>query len=329
MTTPCTILYTCPFVPAEWIASHGLKPKRVVPRSSPPNAPIGSLAGVCPYARAFANLAARDDDARAIVVTTVCDQMRRVADLVGMNTDRRVFLFHVPHTWTHPGAPRLYVQELKRLGSFLESEGGVAPTKQRLIDAILLFDDQRRLLREARGATSGRRWAELAATFYAGGVLPTFKPQNQETGKMPLALLGGPVMADHLGLYDLIEQAGGRIALDATETGERSLAAPIDHRLLREDPVKALADAYFGSIPDPFRRPNSLLFQWLEKEIAERRIRGAIVHRYLWCDTWHAEVHRLKEWLKVPLIDLDSAEDGFDDARVRTRLGAFLEGLRS
>jgi hypothetical protein len=57
-------------------------------------------------------------------------------------------------------------------------------------------------------------------------------------------------------LFDLVEEAGGRIALDATETGRRGQPRPFDRRRIAEEPLMELADAYLG-IADASRRPNS------------------------------------------------------------------------
>ena len=136
------------------------------------------------------------------------------------------------------------------------------------------------------------------------------------------------MLGDRLEVFDLIEEAGGHVAFDSTETGELTLPAPTDRRLLDEDPMSALAEAYFGSIPTAFRRPNSLLFSRLQREIQDRGIKGVVLHRFVWCDTWHAEARRLHDWLPVPTVELDASDEGSDVQRTRTRLGAFMEGLR-
>lgn len=143
-----------------------------------------------------------------------------------------------------------------------------------------------------------------------------------------MALIGGPLLREDIELFQLIEQVGGRVVLDGTEGGGRTLAAPLDRDGLEADPFAELARMYFGSIPDPFRRPDGMLQEWLGREIAARGVRGVIVHRYVWCDKWHAQVYRLRETLSVPVLDLDEAGDGLGSrARRLTRLQAFVETL--
>jgi benzoyl-CoA reductase/2-hydroxyglutaryl-CoA dehydratase subunit BcrC/BadD/HgdB len=116
--------------------------------------------------------------------------------------------------------------------------------------------------------------------------------------------------------------------LDGTDSGERTLPAPFDRRGLRDDPLMELAGAYFGSIPHAFRRPNSELFRWLKRAVAERGVRGIILRRYVWCDIWHAEVQRVREWSGLAVLDIDVNSDESAEGRTANRIEAFLEILR-
>ncbi len=127
---------------------------------------------------------------------------------------------------------------------------------------------------------------------------------------------------------DWIEQAGGRIVLDATEWGERALPRAFAAERTRCDPLSEWADAYFGAIPDVFRRPNHMLYDYLGREMSARHVRGLIVRRYPGCDLWHAEVAPLKAWSRAPVLDLEAADSEAGSAeRSRGRIEAFLEML--
>ncbi len=85
---------------------------------------------------------------------------------------------------------------------------------------------------------------------------------NPTNGRPPangigLAVLGGPLMETDYTFFNLIEQAGGRVVLDATEGGERTLPRRFDPEKLSSDPLRELSEAYFDCIPDAFRRPNA------------------------------------------------------------------------
>jgi benzoyl-CoA reductase/2-hydroxyglutaryl-CoA dehydratase subunit BcrC/BadD/HgdB len=323
------IIYTCPFVPAEWIAAHGMSPSRMMPDSRSLSNVVGATAGLCSFARAFINTVISDKDAVAIVATTLCDQMRRASELISTHTDRPVYLMNVPHTWMSSNARDLYLDEIRRLGAFLVRLGGVSPSRGTLVETMKAYEGARAAIRGALGRVSSRRYAEMIADFHQAP-----RPNDPPTLSaprsvgIPLALVGGPLLSDYMDVYDLIEGSRGYVALDATETGERGMPAPVESDRLRDDPLNALGEAYFGGIPDPARRPDSMLYQWLEQRIADRGIRGIILLRHLWCDNWHAEAERLKVHFGLPFLHLDMAGQGTDSSRSLTRLQAFMEMLR-
>lgn len=290
--------YSSPFVPAEWIAAHGFRPKRLRLHATEM-----LTRGICPYAGALLN-GAPWSDVSALVLTTVCDQMRYVAVALNERGGCPVFLLNVPSMWETPAARQLYRDELRRLGRFLEQLGGQAPTDADLTKVML---DHAR----SRDNSSQRPTA--------GG----------ESAGIPLAILGGPTLKSDSGFFDLVEHAGGRVVVDGTEEGERALPRAFDPERVAVEPFEELADAYFDGIPDVFRRPNTRFYEWLSREIAARQVRGIIVRRYLWCDLWHAEVWRLKEWSSTPVLEVDVGPDDISAPnRVQGRIEAFLETLK-
>jgi benzoyl-CoA reductase/2-hydroxyglutaryl-CoA dehydratase subunit BcrC/BadD/HgdB len=297
-----TIAYSSPFVPAEWIAAHGLRPHRLQPRvvGDAPRA-----RGVCPFAAAVAGDMTTEDP---LVLTTVCDQMRYAAALVQRRGNRPVFLLNVPSTWQTPTARRLYRGDLERLGRFLERHGGRRPTDAELV--------QKMLHRLAVAGTAARAKAGPSCR----------RPLND--GHVPLAVVGGPLLADDR-FFDIVGHAGGRVALDATEDSVRTSPRPFDPARTRSDPLGELADAYFDGIVDCFRRPNSRLYEWLGCALPAAGVRGIIVRRYVWCDLWHAELQRLREWSKLPVLEIDvGADDTAAPNRMQGRIEAFVETLR-
>ncbi len=326
-----TVLYSCPFVPAEWIAAHGFRPERIVPAAAALLPPAGEGEGVCPYAAAVTAAVADRADAVAYVATTLCDQRRRETERLAMRLPRPVFALNVPATWQTTAAAGLYRDELKRLGRFLIQLGGGAPTKAELAEVMRDYDDARTALRAARDGLTGRRFAEAAARFGRegpAGMSAASAPAPSRPSGVPIALVGGPLTEAGRGLFDIIAAAGGRVVLDGTETGERTLPGVFDRRRLADEPLAVLAEAYFGVIPHAFRRPNSQLYGWLQRELADRAVRGIVFLRHLWCDLWHAELRRLADWTDLPVLDLEVAEDDGDDARTTGRVQAFLEMLQ-
>ena len=318
------IIYSCPFVPAEWIKAHGMTPSRI---SVQAQHSIEIAPGMCPYVHAFINAAVTYHEAAGIIVTTVCDQMRRASEIIQRNCDLPVFLMNVPNTWQTSNARKLYAAELERLGRFLVGLGGVSPTCAQLAEVMCEYDAARAGIRAARSSLTARRYSELIADFHRNGMADITESGISAQSGVPLALVGGPLLQDHFRIFDMVQEAGGYFVLDATETGERTMPVPFDRRQLKDEPFVVLADAYFGSITDISRRPNSELYRWLGQEIKARGVRGIVFRRYVWCDTWHAEAQRMKEWAGLPFLDLDVSDDVNEMSRMNSRLQAFMEML--
>ena len=347
-----TVAYSNPFVPPEWIAAHGLRPSvprcrrhcrmRLGPADLEPRVGVarGVIHEVCPYARAFIRVVPSDPVACAVVITTTCYQMRHAAALIARDAARPVFLMNVPSTWQTTAAEELYLDELQRLGRFLVQLGGTAPSREDLARVMLEYESARTSLKNARPGMSARQFAEAIAavgrcqesTSHSWRIAPPGRAGSgdpRRTDRVPLALLGGPLMDGDYALLDLIEQSGGRLVLDATEGGERTMPGEFDRRTIRDDPLRAMADAYFGTIPAVFRRPNGKLHEWLGRELVARQVHGVVLRRYVWCDLWHAELNRLKESSPVPVLDIDVCHDENGSlSRTAGRIEAFLEMLR-
>ncbi len=295
-----SVLYSSPFVAPEWIAACGLEPVRLLPTGG---GAAEVLQGVCPFAADFACSASLEAGAAAIVFASTCDQMRRMAEVLGRRGRTPVFLMNVPATWRGPAPAELYLAELRRLGRFLAGLGGRLPTRDTLADRMRQYEAARR-----DGQAQGLQGA-------------------QTDNRVRLALLGAPLRRQDYWIHDLLQALGARVVLDATETGHRCLPAAFDPERLEADPERELVRAYFETIPDAFRRPDTHLYDYLRRELAACRAEGLVLVRYLWCDQWHAQRERLKEFTELPLVEIDLA-DGDVLQRTRTRLETLVSILR-
>ncbi len=292
---------------------------------------IGRVEGICPFVRTFVNEALTNQQACGIIMTTLCDQMRRGFDIVRRG-DLPAFLMNVPNTWQNAGVQKLYLEELNRLSRFLIGLGGKVPSNGDLAEIMFEYDSARSFIQAEKRYLSSRQYSEAIAKFNQDGKSDIEKritdKQLLKDG-IPLAIIGGPLLREDLCLFDVVESCGGLIVLDATETGERGMCAQFDRRRLCEDPLMELANAYFGSIPDASRRPNNQLYDWFERELVCRKVRGIIYRRLLWCDIWHAELYRLKQRIDLPVLDIDVSDKGEAlSARIIQRIQAFVEMLR-
>ena len=330
-----TVAYCHPLVPAEWIAAHGLQPRWMHPQQSR-NAV--AVRGMCPYAAAVVDTGRSGLDVAALVLTTVCDQMRYGAAVLDRHARMPVFLFNVPSTWQTTTAWDLYREEIRRLGQFLVSLGGASPSDEELGRRMLAFDAARATLMAARDRLSARQLAEEMIRVRSA-CLPSPACERGAGGEggvriaspatIPLAIVGGPLVEKDFELFEVVERLGGRVALDATEGGTRMLPAPFDSQRVVEDPLGELVRAYFATTPDVFRRPNDPLYTWLAHQFRDRGVRGVLFRRYVWCDLWHAELVRLRQWSPVPVLEIDVNHDDHGvPPRIAGRVEAFLEMLR-
>ena len=225
-----TVLYTSPYVPAEWIQAHGLEPCRVVPSSRGCVTTVLSGQGVCPFVRTFCSHVLSAQGACGIVMTTTCDQMRHAFDVVARRAKVPALLLNIPRTWQTVAARRMYTAELDRLSGFLIYLGGTRPTDEHLAQVMQAHDEAR--CREGPRAES----------------YPAPRPIGHPA--IPVALVSGHMRTEDLALFDLIRDHGGFVALDATEAGEAGRPRPFDRRRLRDEPFAELADAYLDGIAD-------------------------------------------------------------------------------
>lgn len=313
-----TVLLTSPFIPAEWVAAHGLIPLRLAATS----AGECCQAGRCAIAAGSTTL-----PAEAVVAVTSCDQARRAFN----HDPRPVFTFTIPATWQGALPARIYREELHRLSRFLIRLGGIAPSAEHLVATILAADARRQRLRSLLPSLPARQAAELLALEQAGtsGTTgPHPLPLRPSHAARPgICLLGGPLPRSCFDLFDDLEDAGLRLACDGSELGERGLAPALDRRTVRDDPLGALVEAYFLGLPDAFRRPDSLLFTWLETLIPARQVAALVVLADPWCDPWRAAAARLRDWNRLPVQLLDTGCEPGSRLRRQTRLQALAELL--
>ena len=366
------VFCTSPWVPPEWIKAHGLEPRGVWLARDFACDPLSLAAGVCAFANAAVRLAERQSQA-AVIFTTHCDQLRRGFDTIAEAAPSRIFLFNLPVTWQTPVAERILRDELRRLGQFLIGLGGHAPAYRELVELMGQYSEARRRLLAAAPWCPARAYAEAVARFHLDGSvhLPpepstTALGLNTTTTAAPqpaLALVGGPLPQSQLPLLDAIENAGGRVVLNATEAGERSLwsASPMDHAQPDlGDPERSvyaaetsidqagpdlpvtvstpsscsvnaallplLARGCLANCVDVFQRPNTRLYDWLRERLTARQVRGIVLWHYVGCDLWRAEAQPMRTAFGLPVLLLDADEAA--PRRNTGRLEAFLESLR-
>ncbi len=105
----------------------------------------------------------------ALVLTTLCDQQRRLPDVLDRPDAPPVFLLNVPARWGAGPLLDLYVRELERLGRWLVGLGGTAPSRDTLVRTIRDFAARRRQVLDLRERLSARALHEALIDVASGG----------------------------------------------------------------------------------------------------------------------------------------------------------------
>lgn len=322
------VYYSSPWVPAEWIEAHGLDPRAVWTASDFARGALPLAAGVCAFSEAVLRFAEAHPEA-AVIFTTHCDQLRRGFDAAAAAPGGPAFLFNIPATWQSDVGRRMYHAELERLGRFLVGLGGHAPTQENLAQIIERRNRERQSLLDLVPRCSARQLAEAIARFHRTGSFAVPDPvRPPASGSIPLALVGGPLTVPQWVVLDMIEAAGAHVALNATETGERSLLPVFKPGEFRDQPFDALAQQYFENIVDVFQRPNTRFYSWLSGRLAARRARGIVLWVHTGCDLWRAEAQSLRETFRLPVLLLEADAMSGGSPREAGRVQSFVEMLR-
>ncbi len=317
-----------PWIPAEWISAYGLTPHAAWRADGFLQGQPRLSEGICAFSETLVRFA-ETQVADAIVFASSCDQMRRGFDGLVNAGLSNVFLFNLPVVQNSSAAVRMFRSELERLGEFLEERGGRPPSAAELPQLLCGRNMTRGRLLEMATTCTGRRYAEALESYHGDGSLSIphqVEPVNDAA--IPLALVGGPLPRSQWWLLDALEDAGGRVVLNATETGERGLMPPFELASNAVDPLDAFASFSVGNCVDVFLRPNTRLYSWLDVRLKERGVRGIVLWHYVSCDLWRAEATRLRDTFGVPLLALDADERGMPSAREVGRVQAFMEAMR-
>ena len=319
-------------MPREIAEALGLAAARMIPPGTVASESRGealSGAGACAWCKS--GLGSEEADHPWIGAAT-CDQMRRVLELAGRSGGREALIIHAPKTRS-PEAEDYFVAEIRWLAAELEKAAGVRLDREELRRGIALRNRIRGRLRLLRQTLTG---ADFSALVYLEARLPagemdtflaSFHPVPSPAAGVPALLAGSPLAPADWPWLDELEEMGLPIVADATCTGDRAIdftvEAPPD-----EDPLDCLARGYFRRPPCPFVRPNDEFYAYAA-DLARRRGARAVVWRSLrGCDIHALEPPRAERLLGLPLLALDMSCGDASSPRVRTRIEAFLEGLR-
>ncbi|MEW6266356.1 MAG: 2-hydroxyacyl-CoA dehydratase family protein [Thermodesulfobacteriota bacterium] len=340
----------CSFVPEELILAAGLTPVRLRGLSDQTTqAEAYVFANLCPYLKNLleSGLTGRFPDLAGLAFVNSCDGMRRLADLWRLYVDggRFFYQFDVPKNRTQ-AALDYYTARLAGLKSALEGHFRVSIGDDDLGRAIDLMNEHRRLAgrifenqKSDPPRLSGRDlWTTLieeSSRPKAEGSIRLRRAVESAPAAAPgpedrprLMIMGNVVHRPVL--FDIIERAGGDVALLDNCHGRQHYEEPVENA---GDPLAALARRYLLDKPSCHRLPGLRgRLERLAGLVKDFRVQGVIYLRLKYCDYGLFEspgVEKLLRSTGTPALILENDYVWNDVERTRVRVEAFLEMIKN
>ena len=300
-----------------------------------------AITDTCPYFH-FADL---------LLAETTCDGKKKMYELLGEL--KPLHLMQLPQVQDE-AALDYWLLELQRLIRRLEAEFEVTITPQKLSEAILLLNEERRSLQALqdvckrkpapisgmdlltvlhnRGFSVDKREAVELLDRLTGELL-----ELSDRGISPfgagaprILLTGVPVGIGSDKVVRIIEQCGGSVVCFESCGGYKK----VDPVEVTDDPLRAIAEKYLR-IPCSCMSPNSGRMDLVERLVQEFSVDAVIDLTWQGCHTYNIESFSLKKRLqggvKIPFVQIETDYSESDSEQLKVRIEAFLEmiGTRS
>jgi benzoyl-CoA reductase subunit C len=339
--------YACSYTPEEIIYAGGILPVRVLGSLEPPKLADAYLpVSVCSFAKSCFSRALKGEYSLldGYVVSNSCDNQNKIYDLWRHRTAiHKTYFINTPHSATE-STLRFFCEELGRFKEWLMRSFEVEMSEQSLKNAIEVFNENRRLLKqvyELRKQNPPLVSGSEALEIVLSSVMVPKDKHNQllkalldeiEGRKDPpkegvRLLVSGSVMGDSE-LLRLIESVGGSVVADDLCTGSRYF-----WDLVKEngEPMMAIAERYLHKVPCPFMSSSEERFMHARNMARLFDVKGAIIFSLKFCDVHSFDAPllagELREEEGLPVLCLEWEHSLSGVAQLRTRIEAFVEML--
>jgi len=281
--------YVCKYTPVEIFEAMGEETCRIEPDVTSFNqADTLMHPNLCSYAKGVVETVL-DGQYDGIVLTTCCDSIRRVYDVLKEKLPETfVYLLDVPRITKDAGVV-LYEKRIREMISAYEKFSGKTFEEQALAELL-------RTRLEKRGRAAG--------------------PLNHGGRTPRVGILGARANPN---IKRILDEHQAKVAFDLTCTGvERKL-------LLEEDVLHGYVRGLMGQFPCMRMEAAANREQLLERylDMAD----GIIYHTVQFCDNYSYEYAWLKEKMQKPLLLLETDYTKQSYGQILTRMEAFLESL--
>lgn len=308
---------------------------------------------VCPFVRNVFDAAVKGkyDFLDGMVLPHQCDSIDRTNDVWNSNLKLPYWHFlNVPHL-TDDASIEFMKEILRVFIKSLENFTGEKITDQAIAEAIKAHNENRRLMRELyelrKSETPRISGVEMVKVLVAAMSLPVVESSELIRGvtnevedrtlpaqdkSVRIMLVGDQI--DDAAIMDAIEGAGARLVMDDLSIGSKMYWNDVD---LTADPLQGIAERYIRKLKIPTTFVGSgetyqdILeerYGHLKKYISDFKVNGVILLIYKYCDPYGFEVPAMKSFIEstgVPVLYLEDEYSTSTLARLKTRIGAFLE----
>ncbi len=346
--------YFCCYSPLEFFTTLDLVPYRISGRVREPitqaDAYLETI--MCPFIRSSFDMALkRDYDfLDGLVVPHSCDTVQRIYDIwKHYRPPAYTYFLDVPHM-VQPSSFEFFKRGLELFKKSLEKFAGREITRESLVKAIEIHNENRALLRELYNLRKPNppllSGVEAMQIVIAGTTMPAkehndllrsiiseVKQRRQTPQRKPRVLVYGCEIDDSA-FIELVEECGTNVVMDDLCTGTRCFWNDVP---LTPDLLDGLAERYLDKLPCPRTyRPRTGTrqedlenrFSYLRQYLKDFQVEGVILYIMRFCDTHEFDAPDVKDYVEglgLPVLHIEHDYSSSTLEPLRTRVQAFAE----
>jgi len=277
-----------------------------------------------------------------IVAETTCDGKKKMYELMGQT--RPMYVLELPQKPNDSDAMTHWVSELRKFRAALEEHFGVEITDERIRQALVVMNRERRLRRELAALMksqspplTGRQLLEFKSNISGISAdlcqyveaIELFKSQKAASCKdsnVRVLMTGVPLVHGAERVLDIIESHGGLVVCMDNCTGLKPILEDVDETA--QDLIIALAEKYFR-LPCSVMTTNDRRLEVLRDLTAEYQPQCIIELIWQACITYDVEAYLIRklaeEELGIPYLRIETDYSPSDSARIALRVEALFE----
>ncbi|MCX5779696.1 MAG: double-cubane-cluster-containing anaerobic reductase [Firmicutes bacterium] len=278
-----------------------------------------------------------------VIGESTCDGKKKMFEM--MADIKPVHVMQLPHLNNTQASFDLWVDELRRLKSRLETELEVEITDESLWRAVEVINRERQamkalfdlnqadppplsgmdLLTVAWSRSFSSNKGEMITNLNGLAREVGIKEKNASSLGVRVLLTGCPVGLGSEKVIRLTEELGAHIVVMENCSGYKTLELQTD--MTGDDPIVALAEKYI-QIPCSCMSPNPYRQELLERMIADFSIDAVIDLTWQACHTYNIESYEVGKLVRqngLPFLHLESDYSNSDLESLKVRIEALLE----